>query len=44
MDRTELIQNVDFLSIAIEEMDQENYESAKEFVEDVYASLSKEVE
>ena len=39
MDETELGQNADFLSIAVEEMDRGNYEVAQGFVEDVYSNL-----
>jgi len=39
MDETELNQLADFLSIALEEMERENYEVAEDFVGDVYADL-----
>ena len=39
MDETELNQNADFLSIALEEMEHENYEVAADFVGDVYENL-----
>lgn len=39
MDETELNQNADFLSIALEEIEHGNYESAAEFVGDVQESL-----
>jgi hypothetical protein len=37
MDRTELLQNADFLEIAMEQMDDDSVEY--EFVEDVYSNL-----
>jgi hypothetical protein len=39
MDETECAQMADFLSIALEEMERDNTESARYFVEDVYAEL-----
>jgi len=39
MDETELTQNADFLSIALEEMEHGNYEVAQDFVGDVYENL-----
>lgn len=39
MDETELTQNADFLSIALEEMEHGNYEIAAEFVGDVQENL-----
>lgn len=39
MDETELNQNADFLSIALEEMERGNYEVAEDFVGDVYSNL-----
>lgn len=42
MDDTELKQNADFLSIALEEMDENS--AAYEFVEDVYNSLLDEID
>lgn len=39
MDETELNQNADFLSIALEEMERENYEVAADFVGDVQSNL-----
>ena len=44
MDEDDLKINADFLSIALEEMDAENYESAEEFVGDVYENLLNEIE
>lgn len=43
MDETELSQNADFLSIALEEMDRGNGEVARGFVEDVYENLMEEL-
>jgi len=42
MDETELNQLADFLNIAVEEMERENYEVAQDFVEDVCADLMEE--
>lgn len=42
MDETELLHCIDFLSIAIDEMEHENYDVAQDFVEDVYANLQEE--
>lgn len=39
MDRTELLQNADFLDIAMEQMDPDSVEY--EFVEDVYNNLKE---
>lgn len=39
MNETELSNCIDFLDIAVEEMEHGNYETAQEFVEDVYAML-----
>lgn len=39
MDETELNQNADFLSIALEEMERGNHDVAQDFVEDVYSNL-----
>lgn len=44
MDDTELLNNADFLSIAMEELEAGNNESAREFVGDVYDSLMEEIE
>lgn len=44
MDNTELSQNADFLSIALEQIDAGNYEVAREFVEDVYGNLLEEMD
>lgn len=44
MDETELMQNADFLSIAVEQMEKGNYDVAQDFVEDVYANLQAELE
>ena len=44
MDQDDLKINADFLSIALEEMNAENYESAEEFVGDVYENLINEIE
>lgn len=44
MNEKELQQNVDFLSIALEEMDAENYQSAQEFIEEVYGNMIDETE
>ena len=44
MDETELSQNADFLSIALEQIDAGNYEVAREFIEDVYSNLLKEID
>jgi len=42
MNRQELLQNADFLEIAMEQMDDDSVEY--EFVEDVYANLITEAE
>lgn len=39
MNATQLSQNADFLSIALEEISAANYETAKEFTEDVRSNL-----
>jgi hypothetical protein len=44
MDETQLTQNVDFLSIALEQMDCGNYDVAQDFVEEVYGDLAEELE
>lgn len=44
MNDNELKTNADFLSIAIEEMNAGNTETAKEFVEDVQQNLLDEVD
>lgn len=44
MDDTELTQMADFLSIALEQMEAENYDTAQEFVEDVYGMLQEEID
>lgn len=44
MDQNELKTNADFLSIALEELDAGNAESARGFVEDVYNNLLDEIE
>lgn len=44
MSQTVIRQSVDFLSIALEEMEKENYEVAQDFVEDVMGDLQEEVE
>lgn len=44
MEESEIRTNVDFLSIALEEMDNGNHEIAQEFVEDVYTNLLDELE
>lgn len=44
MDETELTQLADFLSIALEEMEHENYDVAQDFVEDVYSDILDEVD
>lgn len=43
MNATELQHNADFLSIALEEMEAGNYESAEEFVQDVYANMLEDL-
>jgi len=42
MDETECVRNADFLSIALEEIEHGNYETAKEFVGDVQENLLEE--
>lgn len=42
MDEADRINCIDFLDIAVEEMEHGNYETAQEFVEDVYAILQEE--
>lgn len=44
MNETEITQLADFLSIALEEMEHGNYETAQDFVEDVYGDLMEEVD
>lgn len=44
MSQTVIRQSVDFLSIALEEMEKENYEVAQDFVEDVMGDLQEELE
>jgi len=44
MDKTEISQNADFLSIALEEMSYGNYGTAEGFVEDVYENLVEELD
>jgi DNA-directed RNA polymerase subunit K/omega len=44
MDETESKQNVDFLSIALEEIEAGNYETAKEFIGEVSENLKEEYE
>lgn len=44
MDESELLRNADFLSIALEEMEHENYEVAEDFVEDVYNNILTEID
>lgn len=42
MDETKLAQCIDFLDIAVEQMEAGDYETAKGFVEDVYSMLEEE--
>jgi hypothetical protein len=44
MDEITVIQNADFLSIAMEQFDGGNYEVAEDFVSDVRASLLNDAE
>jgi hypothetical protein len=44
MDEITVIQNADFLSIALEQFDGENHEVAEDFVSDVRASLLNDAE
>lgn len=44
MNKEELTQIADFLSIALEEMEYENYDSAKDFVEYVSEMVENEAE
>jgi len=44
MDETEAKQNIDFLSIALEEIEAGNYENAKEFIGEVSNNLTEEYE
>lgn len=44
MDRVTLSQNADFLQIALEEMENGNDETAREFVEEVYQNMVDELE
>jgi len=44
MNKKESLQNADFLSIALEEMEQENYDTAEDFVQAVYENLLEHAE
>jgi hypothetical protein len=43
MNETELTHMADFLSIALEAMERENYDVAEDFVEDVQATVMEEL-
>lgn len=44
MNDVELTHLGDFLSIALEEMEHENYDSAQQFVEDAYSIILEEID